>query len=98
MLEQLRNFYLFMRNKILRAPTDEELNAAAEDLLKLEDLKDIDPSRNTFSASRGMCLIVFPGGRPDYCRNDMTNTACQLLAHKHGGHARPVIPGSRRPI
>lgn len=86
MSEMLRRLYLNVYNRFARAPTDEEINTAARNL-----------DAGASGGPSGMCVIIFPGGRPDYCRNDTTDAVCQRLASENGGIARPIVPGGRCP-
>jgi hypothetical protein len=82
----LKWVFLYLRNKVFSAPTDDEIRKAADELRA-------DPAIERVGGG-GMCLIVFPGGRPDICLNNMQDGACQTLAGKYGGRARPVVPGT----
>jgi hypothetical protein len=85
--EKMRWVYTYGLNKLRTPPTNEKINSIAESLK-------VDPGLEA-TAARGMCLIVFPGSdREDFCRNGMTNDACQNLAKASGGFARAVTPGS----
>lgn len=87
LFDKMRWGYHAVLNQFRTPPSRAEIDAAAASI-------HASPG-GAAAAATGMCLIVFPGtDKEDYCRNGMTNDACQNLAKSVGGFSRTVIPGS----